>query len=435
MTYPETLDYLFTRLPMYQRQGDVAMKKDLTNIRLLLEELGQPERGLRFVHVGGTNGKGTVSHLIAAALQTHGNQVGLYTSPHYKDFRERIKINGVFIPQDAVVNFVERIRPAIERIEPSFFEITVAMALDYFAGAQVQWVVLEVGLGGRLDSTNVVDPVLSVITNIGYDHMQFLGDTLPEIAGEKAGIIKPGRPVVIGLTQAETEGVFRKKAGEVGAPIIFADQTYSVRANYWRDDDYTTPYLFSSESIPPLTFPIRSSLMGPYVTENMRTALAALLRLQADGHLALEDDKLKDAWGNVSKHTYYIGRWQVLKDNPLTIADSGHNAEGLAPVIAQLNEFNAYRKGHQHLVLGVVADKDLTRVLPLFPTNASYYFVKADIPRGLPADSLKEAAAQHKLFGMAYSSVTDGYTAAAAAARKHDIIFVGGSIFTVAEVL
>ncbi len=420
---------------MYQRLGDVAMKKDLTNIRLLLEGLGHPEQQLRFVHVGGTNGKGTVSHLIAAALQTHGNRVGMYTSPHYKDFRERIKINGEFIPQDAVVDFVGRIKSAIERIEPSFFEITVAMALDYFARAQVQWVVLEVGLGGRLDSTNVVDPVLSVITNIGYDHMQLLGDTLPEIAGEKAGIIKPGRPVVIGLTQTETEGVFRTKAAEVGAPIIFADQTYNVRANYWRNDDYTAPHLFAAQPLPPLSFPIRSSLMGPYVEENMRTALAALLLLQLDGHLALDDEKLHDAWGDVSKHTYYIGRWQVLKDNPLTIADSGHNAEGLAPVVAQLNESNAYRKGHQHFVLGVVADKDLGRVLPLFPTNASYYFVKADIPRGLPAEALRAAAAEYKLLGTAYGSVTEGYAAAIVAARKHDIVFVGGSIFTVAEVL
>ena len=435
MTYAATLDYLFTRLPMYQRQGEAAMKKDLTNIRLLLNELGNPERHPRIVHVAGTNGKGTVSHLIAAALQTHGNRVGLYTSPHYKDFRERIKVNGQFISEQAVVDFVGEYRALIERVEPSFFEITVALALHHFARTQVQWIILEVGLGGRLDSTNVVDPLLSVITNIGYDHTQFLGDTLELIAGEKAGIIKPGRPVVIGLTQAETEGVFRKKATEVGAPIIFADRTYNVRANYWRNDDYTSPHLFSSEYIPPLTFPIRSSLMGPYVAENMRTALAALLRLQSDGHLTLKDEELHDAWGNVSKHTYYIGRWQVLKDNPLTIADSAHNAEGLAPVIAQLNTFNAYRRGHQHVVLGVVADKDLARVLPLFPTNASYYFVKADIPRGLPAEALRAAAAEYKLLGTAYGSVTEGYAAAIVAARKHDIVFVGGSIFSVAEVL
>ena len=420
---------------MYQRQGDVAMKKDLTNIRLLLEELGHPERDLRFVHVGGTNGKGTVSHLIAAALQTHGHRVGLYTSPHYKDFRERIKIDGSFIPQEAVVGFVQRIRAASERIEPSFFEITVAMALDYFARSQVQWVVLEVGLGGRLDSTNVVDPVLSVITNIGYDHMQFLGDTLEEIAGEKAGIIKPGRPVVIGLTQAETEPVFRAKAREMDAPIIFADQVYGIRANYTREDDYARQHLFAQEAISPLEFPIAVSVDGPYVAENHRTAIAALLELGRSAALTLNSTAIKRAWGNLHELTYYIGRWQVLRSIPLVIADSAHNGEGLGPVLALLNEQNAYRKGHQHIVLGVVNDKDLHHVLPLFPTNASYYFVKADIPRGLPAADLQAAATEYRLMGEAFGSVQKGYRAALKAAGQKDIVFVGGSIFTVAEVL
>ncbi|MCP9237204.1 folylpolyglutamate synthase/dihydrofolate synthase family protein [Lewinella sp. JB7] len=435
MTYSQTLDYLFTRLPMFQRTGGAAMKKDLTNIRLLLAELDHPERKLRFIHVGGTNGKGTVSHLLAAALQAHGQRVGLYTSPHYKDFRERIKIDGQFISETAVVEFVERIEPVIERIEPSFFEITVAMALHYFAGAQVQWVVLEVGLGGRLDSTNVVDPVLSVITNIGYDHTQFLGDTLPEIAGEKAGIIKPGRPVVIGLTQAETQGVFRDKARKEGSPIIFADQHYALRANYTRDDNFTHQHLYSTEPIPPIDFPFPVAAAGPYVAENHRTALAALLRLHEDGLLRLESAALHRAWLELGELTYYIGRWQVLGESPLTIADSAHNAEGLGPVIDLLNELNVYRKGHQHLVIGVVNDKDLSRVLPLFPTNATYYFVKADIPRGLLAEELKDAAADYRLLGDTYATVAKGLAAARKQAKPHDIIFVGGSIFTVAEVL
>ncbi|MBB4077440.1 dihydrofolate synthase/folylpolyglutamate synthase [Lewinella aquimaris] len=435
MTYPQTLDYLFTRLPMYQRTGGAAMKKDLTNIRLLLEALGNPEQNLRFVHVAGTNGKGTVSHLLAAALQAHGYRVGLYTSPHYKDFRERIKIDGAFISQEAVVDFVARIEPMIEQIEPSFFEITVAMALDYFAGAQVQWVILETGLGGRLDSTNAVDPVLSVITNIGYDHTQFLGETLPEIAGEKAGIIKAGRPVVIGLTQAETEGVFRRKASEEGSPILFADQHYSLRANYTRDDNFTHQHLYATDAIPPLDFPFPVAAAGPYVAENHRTALAALLRLNADGLIDLDPAALKTAWLKLSELTYYIGRWQVLGESPLTIADSAHNAEGLGPVIDLLNELNAYRKGHQHIVIGVVNDKDLHRVLPLFPTNASYYFVKADIPRGLPAEELHDAAAEYGLVGNEFGSVKKGFAAARKQAEAHDIIFVGGSIFTVAEVL
>ncbi|CAH1002215.1 Folylpolyglutamate synthase [Neolewinella maritima] len=435
MNYSDTLDYLFTRLPMYQRQGDTAMKKDLTNIQLLLDELDHPEQQLRFIHVGGTNGKGTVSHLLAAALQAHGHRVGLYTSPHYKDFRERIKINGTFIAEEEVVAFVQRMQLAIERIKPSFFEITVAMALVHFARSQVQWVVLEVGLGGRLDSTNVVDPVLSVITNIGYDHMQFLGDTLPLIAEEKAGIIKADRPVVIGLTQSETEPVFRRKAKAMGASITFADQVYGIRANYTREDDYTRQHLFADEAIPPLEFPIAVSVDGPYVAENHRTAIAALLELDRGGHLALDPRAVRRAWGSLHELTYYIGRWQVLRSSPLVIADSAHNGEGLGPVIALLNEQNALRKGHQHFVLGVVSDKDLHHILPLFPANASYYFVKADILRGLVADELAATAAEYRLIGEVYGSVQKGYQAAVRAAGSKDIVFVGGSIFTVAEVL
>ncbi len=395
---------------MYQRQGDSAMKKDLTNIRLLLEELDHPERNLRFVHVGGTNGKGTVSHLLAAALQAHGYRVGMYTSPHYKDFRERIKIDGEFISEPEVVAFTQRIEPAIERIEPSFFEITVAMALDYFARAQVHWVVLEVGLGGRLDSTNVVDPVLSVITNIGYDHMQFLGNTLPEIAGEKAGIIKPGRPVVIGETQPETEGVFRQTAAERGAPIRFADQ--EDRKAFHTD------------------------LRGPFAEKNLQTAWVALRELDAVGAFSVEDERVAYAFDHVHELTYYIGRWQTLADDgPLVLADSAHNGEGLRPVLDRLVHEQRGRGGVLHIVLGVVNDKDLSKALPLFPKDAVYYFVKADIPRGLPADRLRESAAGYGLRGESYPSVTSGYTAAREAARHEDIVFVGGSIFTVAEVL
>jgi dihydrofolate synthase/folylpolyglutamate synthase len=420
---------------MYQRSGPVAMKKDLTNIRLLLEELDHPERKLRFVHVGGTNGKGTVSHLIAGALQALGLRTGLYTSPHYRDFRERIKVDGKLIEEKEVIDFVARMELAIERIEPSFFEITVAMALEFFARTQVQWVVLEVGLGGRLDSTNIVDPVLSVITNIGYDHMDLLGDTLEAIAGEKAGIIKADRPVVIGLTQGETEPVFRQKVREVGAPIVFADQVYDVRANYNRADDYTRQWLFAGEAIPPLDFPFPVALQGPYVRENHRTAIAALLRLHEDGHLNLDPEAVKRAWLDLPKLTHFIGRWQILQDQPLVIADSAHNEAGLGPVIDLLNEQNAYRKGHQHFVIGVVNDKDLHHILPLFPTNASYYFVKADIPRGLPAEDLQLAAEEHRLIGDTYGSVVLGYRAALRAARDHDLVFVGGSVFTVAEVI
>ena len=264
---------------------------------------------------------------------------------------------------------------------------------------------------------------------------KYLGESLPEIAFEKAGIIKAGRPVVIGLTQAETEGVFRKKAKETGSKIVFADQRYYVRAAFTRDDEYTRQHLYAAEAIPPFDFPFPVAAAGPYVAENHRTAIAALLRLNHDGHLALDPTAVAKAWADLPELTYYIGRWQQLGVNPLTIADSAHNAEGLGPVISLLNELNAYRKGHQHLVIGVVDDKDLTRVLPLFPTNASYYFVKADIPRGLRAETLMDAAAEYGLVGQEYSSVAKGFAAAKKAARPHDIVFVGGSIFTVAEVL
>ena len=410
MTYAATLDYLFTRLPMYQRTGGAAMKKDLTNIRLLLDELGHPERQFRCVHVGGTNGKGTVSHLVAAALQAHGHRTGLYTSPHYKDFRERIKIDGTFIGEAEVVRFVEELTPAIERIEPSFFELTVAMAFDHFARAGVDWAVVEVGLGGRLDSTNVIDPELAVITNIGYDHMQFLGDTLPLIAGEKAGIIKPGRPVVIGETQDETTAVFRATAEGVGAPIVFADR--QPGRNYLTD------------------------LRGPFAAKNLQTAHVALEVLSRYAEVSLDQARIAYAFNHVSELTYYIGRWQVLEDgDPLVLADSAHNGEGLRPVLQRLNELTEQRGGKLHLVLGVVNDKDLGKALPLFPAAASYYFVKADIPRGLPAEALRSASAAYGLRGMAYSSVKAGFAAARAAAAPNDVVFVGGSIFTVAEVL
>ncbi|THH42084.1 bifunctional folylpolyglutamate synthase/dihydrofolate synthase [Neolewinella litorea] len=395
---------------MYQRTGDSAMKKDLTNIRALLADLSNPEQQLRCIHVGGTNGKGTVSHLLAAALRAHGFRVGLYTSPHYKDFRERIKVDGTFIPEAEVVAFTERIQPAIERLNPSFFEITVAMAFDHFARARVQWAVVEVGLGGRLDSTNVIDPELAVITNIGYDHMQFLGTTLPEIAGEKAGIIKAGRPVVIGETQPETEPVFRQRAAAVGADIVFADQ------------------------LPRRAF--ETDLRGPFAEKNLQTAWIALQQLAAGRKLSLESEKVDYAFSHVNELTYYIGRWQTLReDHPLVLADSAHNGEGLRPVLERLQELRRERGGKLHIVLGVVNDKDLTKALPLFPTDAIYYFVKADIPRGLPATDLRGAAGGYGLVGQAYPTVGEGYRAAVAAAADDDIVFVGGSIFTVAEVL
>ncbi|PHI19167.1 dihydrofolate synthase [Lewinellaceae bacterium SD302] len=444
MTYEETTDWLFTQLPVYQRQGAAAMKKDLTNIRLLLAELGNPHEKLRCVHIGGTNGKGTVAHLIAAALQSNGHSVGLYTSPHYLDFRERIKINGLYISKETVVERVNYMQDMIARIRPSFFEITVALAFDYFAAQKVDWAVIEVGLGGRLDSTNVIDPVLSVITNISKDHTQFLGDTLPEIAREKAGIIKPGRPVVIGETQLETEGVFREVANqparpdgtlEEGAvPIYFADRLWSPGL---ADQTLTHSYLnfapFGQENYG-LDYAIEET--SPQITLNATTAFCALQILHGQHGYQLLDHELLSAWTNLRKLTGLMGRWQYLSHRPRIIVDSAHNEGGLRSATEKLKALADGPEGEGlHIVLGVVNDKDLTTVLPLFPKAASYYFVQASIERALPAGNLAAVAAQYGLLGKVYSSVEAGLEVAKATASQNEVIYVGGSIFTAAEVL
>ena len=432
--YQKALDYLFTQLPMYQRAGATAMKKDLTNIRILLEWLGNPHEQLRCVHVAGTNGKGTTCHLLAAALQAHGQRVAMYTSPHYKDFRERIKINAEFIPEAEVVDFVGRLRESDLEIEPSFFEITVAMAFDYFARQHPDWCIIEVGLGGRLDSTNVITPVLSVITNIGYDHMQFLGDTLPLIAFEKGGIIKPGIPVVIGETQDETLPVFRDLARSGRSQLIVADQAYDVNLVGMQGMDslkYFSIGLPGAEA----GLIVGTDLDGPHLPKNLLTAYAALLLLHGNG-FEVSGKSIQFGWKQVAKTTYYLGRWQVLQQRkPYCIADSAHNAEGLVPVIKRLVDMGR----PLHIVLGVVNDKDLTKALPLFPKDATYYFVKADIPRGLPAEELQATAETFGLKGEIYSSVKVGFEQAKVDARAWEttdgVVFVGGSIFTVAEVL
>lgn len=405
MNYQQTLDWMFSQLPMYQRQGKTAFKKDLTNAIALSKHLNFPEKQFKTIHVAGTNGKGSTSHMLASVLQEAGYKVGLYTSPHLKDFRERIKINGDSIQETEVINFIKKNKSFLATHTLSFFEMTVGLAFDCFAQHEVDVAVIEVGLGGRLDSTNIIIPEISVITNIGMDHTQFLGETLPEIAFEKAGIIKEKTPVVIGEFQEETFPVFEKIAVKNNAPIYLAEE---LMANNYRTD-----------------------LMGVYQVKNVKTAAQVLHLLNEKGYLISEENISKGLL-NVVKNTGLLGRWQKLGDNPKVICDTGHNKEGLHYVFKQLK---TEKYDNLHLVLGVVNDKDLDSVLPLFPKQATYYFCKPNIPRGLKAVDLQKKAAEFNLKGDVYTSVSSAYENALKTATETDLIFIGGSTFVVAEVI
>lgn len=431
MDYSATLAYLYEQLPMFQRIGSVAFKKDLTNTLALCEAVGNPHHQLRCLHIAGTNGKGTVTHSLSALLHAHGYKVGLYTSPHYKDFRERIKIDGQYISEQAVIDFVERIRPFSEAIQPSFFELTVVMALDYFVQQQVDVAVIEVGLGGRLDSTNIIFPEMCVITNISYDHTQMLGDTLAAIAFEKAGIIKHDIPVVIGETHSETAAVFRQIAQERYAPIMFADaylesRRFCTHLHGSRLDVY--------DQAGKLWLPdLQTDLAGSYQEKNIITILAGVLQLRQLGW-ALQDDLIRRALSQVCSSMNMVGRWQVLRDaEPMVVADSAHNEGGLRYAMQQL--LDEAKDGQLHLVIGTVNDKDVRKMLSLMPHKAIYYFCKAGIPRGLAADELRRIGAALGLTGESYNSVQNAYHAALRAAKPKDVVYVGGSIFVVAEVL
>jgi dihydrofolate synthase/folylpolyglutamate synthase len=425
MSYPETLTYLYSRLPMYHRVGAVAFKKDLTNTLALCAHLGDPHRQFPSVHVAGTNGKGSVSHMLAAIAQAAGLKVGLYTSPHYKDFRERIKVNGQLMSRKAVVDFVANNRDALEQIQPSFFEATVAMAFDHFAREKVDLAIVEVGLGGRLDSTNVINPLLSVITNISYDHMDMLGDTLPLIAAEKAGIIKSGVPVVIGESHAETMPVFIDRAQAMDSPIVFADQRVRVneqpsdapahsRFDVWVDGVLTYPNLLVEAA-------------GPYLPANLTTLLEAWHHLPQ-----VSETAMRHGLAHLQSLTRYMGRWQFIGDHPVILCDSAHNEAGLRSAFSRICTMPCR---NLHVVTGFVQDKDLGKALPLFPTQARYYFAKADIPRGLDAAALRLQASSYGLHGRAYRSVKYALRAARRAASPDDLIVVIGSIFVVAEVV
>ena len=402
MTYQETIDWMFSQLPMYQRQGKTAFKKDLTNISAFCGVLNNPQNKFASIHVGGTNGKGSTSHIISSILQEAGYKVGLYTSPHLKNFTERIRMNGEEVSQHFVVDFIAKNKHFLETQQLSFFEMTVGLAFAYFATQNVDIAIIEVGLGGRLDSTNIIHPEVAVITNIGYDHMQFLGDTLPEIAAEKAGIIKQNTPIIIGEKQDAVVDVFVQKATQMNADIYFAsDKQY----------DY------------------ESDLLGSYQEKNMSTAIHAVNVLKG---YVISESHIIHGLKNVVQNTNFKGRWQILQHKPLVICDTAHNREGLSYVMNQLASLSFNKL---HMVLGVVNDKKLDDILTLFPVKATYYFCKPNIPRGLHEVDLQSSAENFHLVGDTYDSVHEAYLKAISDADIDDVVFVGGSTFVVAEVV
>ncbi|HEV3411898.1 MAG TPA: folylpolyglutamate synthase/dihydrofolate synthase family protein [Puia sp.] len=429
MNYPQTLDYLLSKLPMYSRIGAAAYRADLTNTLLLTESIGNPERRFRSVHIAGTNGKGSTSHMLAAIFQEAGYKTGLYTSPHLKDFRERIRINGKMIEEAAVCEFVDRIRPISETIDPSFFEVTVAMAFDYFARNHVDIAIVEVGLGGRLDSTNIITPDLSVITNISYDHMNLLGNTLPAIAGEKAGIIKHNIPVVLGEYQPETAAVFEQKAKNENAPLTFADQHRYVTD--WKYGRHTLDVEIATTPVADEVDWYTLDLAGIYQTRNLLTVLEAVHMLRGRGW-KLEPSVVHRALRQVKRLTGLHGRWEIIQEHPDIVLDVAHNEDGIRQLLRQIEVTD-----HEelHIVLGMVKDKAIDKILNLLPKQANYYFTRAPIPRAMPeADLAKAAAAAAGLKGLSYPTVAEALQAAKTRARPKDLIVVCGSVFVVAEV-
>lgn len=427
MTYEESLDYLFSKLPMFQRIGPPAFKKSLNRTVALMEQLGNPHQRFKSIHIAGTNGKGSVAHMLAAILQAAGYKVGLHTSPHYRDFRERIKLNGQMVSKSYVQDFVNQHQGLMEQLQPSFFELSVGMAFCYFAEQQVNVAVVETGLGGRLDSTNVLTPLLSIITNISYDHQQFLGDTLPEIAGEKAGIIKPGVPVVIGETQPETREVFIKKAEAIGSEICFADQVFEVERISVDGEGQTFSVSWTNTGSWPT---IRLSVSGSYQQQNLVTVLGSLEYIRT--HFEVQVEQMLTGLAHIQELTGIQGRWQVLGQEPLVIAESAHNLAGVKVAMEQLAQLSF---SNLHMVWGMVSDKDPVPVLELLPRSAQYYFVRPDIPRGLDAQQLREIGKGVGMMGKAYNSVQQGLEVARKKAASNDLIYVGGSIFVVAEVV
>ena len=429
MTYREAIEFLFTTLPMYQRQGKAAYKSNLDNTLRLDAWFGHPHRNYPTIHVAGTNGKGSVSHMLASVLQASGLKTGLYTSPHLLDFRERIRINGQPIPEDEVTGFVTGNQEVIREVQPSFFEMTVAMAFDYFAREQVDVAVIETGLGGRLDSTNIITPVLSIITNISLDHTEFLGTEPTSIAREKGGIIKEKVPLVIGQTEPSTREVLLSMAREKSAPVVCANQLYEPRFRTLNRDE--TMQLRIGKPGDPTTITISCDLTGGYQQENIITAFTALKQLQKL-NWKISESGIREGFASVVGSTGITGRWQTIGHNPRSICDTAHNPDGIAAVISQIMQVPWKRL---HMVWGMVNDKDLDSVLPLLPAEAIYYFTRSSVPRSMDATELSERAAGHGLTGTAFPNVEEAYRTAQKEAGVDDMIFTGGSTFVVADLL
>ncbi|WP_071595306.1 bifunctional folylpolyglutamate synthase/dihydrofolate synthase [Segetibacter koreensis] len=427
LNYQQTIDYLFHRLPMFSRLGPAAFKGDLTNTIKLCEAVGNPHLQFKSIHIAGTNGKGSTSHMLAAIFQTAGYKTGLYTSPHLKDFRERIKVSGEMVEESFVIDFTERIKLIIEEIEPSFFEITVAMAFSWFALQKVDIAIVEVGLGGRLDSTNIITPELSVITNIGYDHMSMLGDTLEKIAGEKAGIIKPRIPVVVGETLPDTKPVFEQKAKEAEAPIYYANELRWVPE--WKQEKQQLVVTVGIKHTDERK-DYHLELAGLYQIKNLLTVLEVVYRLQLRGW-KIDEQQVDEALLHVKKLTGLHGRWEVIHHNPFTVLDVGHNQDGIKQIVEQLEHCNFQKL---HIVVGFVKDKDIEKLLSFMPKYAEYYFTKAQIPRALPENELADKARRFDLDGKTFQSVMEAFQNAIDHAHKDDMILVCGSVFIVGEV-
>ena len=438
MNYKKTLEYLYAALPMFHRIGAAAYKANLDNTLALCKMLDYPEKTFPSIHIAGTNGKGSVSHMLASVFQASGYRTGLYTSPHLKDFRERIRINGKMISRSYVTEFVEKFKNDFEKIQPSFFEWTVALAFEYFRNRSVDIAIIETGLGGRLDSTNVINPALSVITNISFDHTQLLGDTLQKIASEKAGIIKKYRTVVIGETRIGTREVFLQKAKSTVSPIFFADKELSVvPLEQKRNTESLKVNVFNIDK--KISFPFNQShkllnleldLTGGYQLKNIKTVLMALSLLHRK--FPFSEQALRKGIRSVSKSTGLMGRWQTLSNKPLVIADTAHNIAGVKEVLQQIKRISFH---HLHFVLGMVSDKSINEILKILPRTATYYFCKANIPRALVAEELARQAAHYKLKGSVYASVKSAFNAAKKSAGVKDLVLITGSNFTVAEII